>query len=417
MAKSKDTSAELDALIDSITDPNDLGQVVKMLRKRVLERALEAEMTEHLGYEKHDLDGYNGENSRNGKSKKTVLMDTGAVEIDVPRDRDGTFQPQLVKKNQRRLKGFDDQLISLYARGMTVRDIQGHIQDMYDVDVSPDTISRVTDGVLEEVRAWQNRQLDPTFPIVYFDGFVVKARSEGAVRNRTVYVVLGINMQGHKEVLGMWMAHNEGAKFWLHVMNELRSRGLQDILISCVDGLRGFPEAIEATFPHSIVQTCLVHMVRNSTRMAAYANRKKLAASLKKVYSAATEEEALVQLDAFEKEWGNKYPSVVRNWRDNWHRISPFFEFSPIIRKAIYTTNPIEALNRQLRKVTKTRGVFPNDAAVFKLLWLAVDIASRKWKMPIRQWDLAIQQLAIHFGERCPIDEYRGGYEDIKKPL
>lgn len=406
----KQRQNDVDALVASLADggnvEEDLAAAVMELKKRVMERALEAEMTEHLGYEKHAPEGYDGGNSRNGVGTKTVITDAGAVELAVPRDRNGSFEPRLVKKGQRRLKGFDDKLISLYARGLTVREIQGHLAEIYDVKVGSDLISRVTDQVLEEVRAWQNRELDRVYAMVYFDGFVVKVRHEGVVRNRTVYVVLAINMKGHKEVLGLWMAESEGAKFWLHVVNELKQRGVEDILIASVDGLKGFPEALEAGFPQTIVQTCIVHMVRNSTNMVAWKNRKKLAADLKRVYRAPTEQAALQALDDFEATWSSKYPSVAASWRNNWGRVSPFFEFSPEIRRAIYTTNPIEALNRQLRKVVKTRGHFPNDTAVFKLLWLAIDKASAKWTYPIRDWDLVIQQLAIHFEGRVPLAEY-----------
>lgn len=404
--KKTDTDALVASLAEGLTTEEDLAAAVMALKKRTLERMLEAEMTDHLGYEKHETEGYNGGNSRNGKASKTLITDTGAVELEVPRDREGTFDPQVVRKGQRRLKGFDDKLISLYARGLTVREIQGHIAEMYDVKVSPDLISRVTDQVLEEVRAWQARELDPTYAIVYFDGFVVKVRHEGAVRNRTVYVVLAVNMQGKKEVLGLWMAQSEGAKFWLHVINELKQRGVQDVLIASVDGLKGFPEALEAGFPQTIVQTCIVHMVRSSTNMVAWKNRKALTRDLKAVYRAPTEAAALDALAAFEETWGARYPTVGASWRNNWERVSPFFEFSPEIRRAIYTTNPIEALNRQLRKVVKTRGHFPNDAAAFKLLWLAIDKASKKWTMPIREWDLVLQQLAIHFPDRVPLQAY-----------
>lgn len=402
MADDTDINALLAELAGKVDGPDGLAD----LKKRAMERILQEEMNAHLGYEKHAPEGYDGGNSRNGSTTKTVLTDSGAVELRVPRDRDGTFEPRLVKKGQRRLKGFDEKVISLYARGLTVREVRGHLEEIYGVDVSPDLISRVTEGVLEEVVAWQQRRLESVYPMVYFDGFVVKVRHEGVVRNRTIYVVLGINMQGHKEVLGLWVAQNEGARFWLSVMNELRHRGVEDILIASVDGLKGFPEAIEAAFPQTIVQTCIVHMVRTSTKMVAYKNRKAVAKSLRRVYSAATEDAALAALDDFAAEWDAMYPSISKSWRDNWARISPFFEFSPEIRKAVYTTNPIEALNRQLRKVVKTRGAFPNDKAVFKLLWLAITRLSKKWTYPKQNWDLVLQQLAIHFEDRVPLQEY-----------
>lgn len=406
MADDTDINALLAELAGKVDGPDGLAAAVADLKKRAMERILQEEMNAHLGYEKHAPEGYDGGNSRNGSTTKTVLTDSGAVELRVPRDRDGTFEPRLVKKGQRRLKGFDEKVISLYARGLTVREVRGHLEEIYGVDVSPDLISRVTEGVLEEVVAWQQRRLESVYPMVYFDGFVVKVRHEGVVRNRTIYVVLGINMQGHKEVLGLWVAQNEGARFWLSVMNELRHRGVEDILIASVDGLKGFPEAIEAAFPQTIVQTCIVHMVRTSTKMVAYKNRKAVAKSLRRVYSAATEDAALAALDDFAAEWDAMYPSISKSWRDNWARISPFFEFSPEIRKAVYTTNPIEALNRQLRKVVKTRGAFPNDKAVFKLLWLAITRLSKKWTYPKQNWDLVLQQLAIHFEDRVPLQEY-----------
>ena len=407
---STDSKNDLNALVSSLASqvdsPDDLSAAVAKLQKLALERMLEAEMTEHLGYEKHAPEGYDGGNSRNGSGSKSVILDSGVVQLDVPRDRDGTFDPKVVKKGQRRLKGFDDKLISLYARGLTVREIQAHIEEIYDVHVSPDLISRVTDQVLGTVADWQSRTLERVYPIVYLDGFVVKVRKDKAVRNRTVYIALAINMRGHKEVLGLWMADNEGAKFWLHVVNELRNRGVEDILIASVDGLKGFPEAIESAFPKAVVQTCIVHMVRSSTHLVAWKNRKKVISDLKTIYQAATEEEALAALETFGAKWNEAYPSIAKTWTDNWGRISPFFEFSPEIRKAIYTTNTIEALNRQLRKITKTRGAFPTDAAVFKLLWLAIDRASRKWTYGRQNWARVLQQLAIHFEGRVPLEDY-----------
>ncbi|MCB9695031.1 MAG: IS256 family transposase [Alphaproteobacteria bacterium] len=406
MADEKDLDDLMTSLAMSVDTPDQLAEAVAELKRRALQRMLDAEMSEHLGYDKHAPEGFNGGNSRNGSTRKTVLTDTGAVELAIPRDRDGSFEPVAVPKGERRLKGFDDKVISLYARGLTVREMREHLVEIYGVEVSPSLISRVTDQVLEEVAAWQKRPLEPVYPFVYFDGFVVKVRHEGTVRNRTIHVVLAVNMRGKKEVLGLWVSQSEGAKFWLGVVNELKHRGVQDLLITSVDGLKGFPEAIEAAFPRAIVQTCVVHMVRNSTAMVAFKNRRALAADLKAVYRAASEQDALEALDAFEAKWDRLYPSVSRSWRDNWIRIAPFFEFSEEIRRVIYTTNPIEALNRQLRKVTKTRGVFPTDDAVFKLLWLAIDRASRKWTFPIKNWDLALQQLAIHFPDRVPLETY-----------
>lgn len=407
---SKKQNTNLDALVASLAgevhSAEDLSAAVAKLKKVALEQMLQAEMAEHLGYEKHSKEGYNGGNSRNGTSPKTVLLDSGAVELEVPRDRDGSFEPKVVKKGQRRLKGFDDKIISLYARGLTVREIQAHVREIYDVDVSPTLISKVTDQVLDTVQQWQRRTLDRVYPIVYLDGFVVKVRKDGAVRNRTIYIALAINMHGRKEVLGLWVADTEGAKFWLHVVNELKNRGVEDILIASVDGLKGFPEAIESAFPNTIVQTCIVHMVRSSTNLVAWKYRRSLTADLKTIYRAATETEAVKALEAFREKWDGQYPTIGRSWQQNWPRIRPFFEFGPEIRKAIYTTNSIEALNRQLRKVTKTRGAFPSDEAVFKLLWLAIDRASQKWTYTKQGWDQTIQQLAIHFGDRLPLKDY-----------
>lgn len=407
MARKKQNLEDLvDHLVDGAETAEDLSAALRKLQKRALERMLEAELEEHLGYSKHATEGYDGQNSRNGRGRKTVITEAGQVVLDVPRDREGSFEPKVVKKGQRRLKGFDDKLISLYARGLTVRDIQSHIREIYDVEVSPDLISRVTDQVLEDVQAWQTRQLDAVYPIVYFDGFVVKVRTDGVVRNRVVHIVLAINMQGHKDVLGLWITANEGAKFWLSVVSELKQRGVEDILIASVDGLRGFPEAIEAVFTKTVVQTCIVHMIRSSTRLVAWKNRRTMLKDLRKVYTAPNETAALEALSAFEETWSDRYPSVAKAWRSNWTRISPFFEFAPEVRKAVYTTNAIEGLNRQLRKATKTRGVFPNDKAVFKLLWLVIDKLRKKWTYPRQKWDLTLQQLAIHFEGRVPLDRY-----------
>jgi putative transposase len=374
------------------------------LKKAALESMLEAEMSGHLGYERHAPEGFNLENSRNGFNTKQVIVGDEAVSLDVPRDRDGTFEPQLVKKGQRRIAGFDDQVIALYARGLSVREIQEHVKEMYDVDVSPDLISRVTDQVMDDVRAWQTRALDPVYAIVYFDGFVVRVRDEGMVRNKTVYIVLGIDTEGHKDVLGMWMAQTEGAKFWMQVASDLRQREVQDILVACCDGLKGLPEAIEAVFGTTIVQTCVVHMVRHSTRFVNWKDQKALTRDLRTVYAAHNEQAALDALTAFEGTWGKAYPSIGASWRANWPRVSPFLAFPPELRRAIYTTNPIEALNRQLRKITKTRGAFPTDTSVLKLLWLAVDRAARKWEMPIHNWGRVRQQLAIVFPGRLPME-------------
>jgi transposase-like protein len=323
--------------------------------------------------------------------------------VEIPRDRDGSFEPKLVPKHQRRLEGFDERIIQLYARGMTTREIQDFFKEAYDADISPTLISRVTDAVLEDVEEWRNRRVDEVYPIVYLDGLVVKVRTDGVVTKRTVYIALGVNMEGKKEVLGLWMGGAEGASFWLHVVTELNNRGLEDILIACCDGLKGFPEAIEAVFPQTIVQTCIVHMIRNSTRLVSWGNRKKVAAALKPIYRADTEEMAARALDNFERDWRDSYPSIVRSWRTNCERFRPLFEFSKDIRRAIYTTNAIEALNSQLRKALKPKGHFPTEQAVYKVLYLALARAEKKWTMPIKKCERPLQQFDIRFPGRLSL--------------
>ncbi len=403
----KAIDAALATLLQGAKSAEDVMTVLNQLRKRGLEAVLRAEMDEHLGYAKHAPEGFNSGNSRNGFTKKRVLTDDGEVEIEVPRDREGSFEPKVVEKGQRRLKGFDDKLIALYARGMSTRDIQGHIKEIYDVDVEASLVSRVTEQVMQDVEDWQQRKLDAVYPIVFFDGLVVKVRDNGFVANKCVHVVLGIDMKGLKQVLGLWITDNEGAKFWGQVATELRNRGVNDILFACVDGLRGFPEAIEAVFPRTTVQTCIVHMIRNSLNLVAWKHRGELAQDLRGVYAAATEEAALQSLDAFESKWGRKFPSIGKSWRANWTRIAPFFAFPPEVRKAIYTTNAVESVNRQFRKVLKTRGAFPTDASVLKLLWLNCSRLSRTWTVPRQDWDLIVQQLALTFGDRVSVEAYR----------
>lgn len=396
----------IDELAKSLEDPRDLlgeGGLIKQLTAALVGRVLDEELTHHLGYERNDPAGLGTGNSRNGTNKKTLLTGNGKLPITVPRDRAGTFEPQLVRKHQRRLEGFDDKVISLYARGMTVREIQGHLQELYGVEVSPDLISRATEAVVEEVKAWQSRPLDPIWPIVYLDALVVKVRDHGVVANRAVYLALGVNLEGKKELLGLWMAKNEGAKFWLEILTDLKNRGLEDVLIMCCDGLKGFPEAIEAALPLTVVQTCIVHMIRHSLRHVPWKERRTVAKDLKEIYTALNEESALQALQEFEVRWGETYPMVVRSWRSNWERITPFLAFPQDIRRVIYTTNAIESLNRQVRKVLKNRGHFPSDQAAMKLVYLALEKASQKWTMPIRQWGRALNQLAIHFEGRIPV--------------
>lgn len=396
----------LDELLQEYEKPDDLlgeSGILKQLSKALIERSLEGEMTHHLGYAKHSSEGKNSGNSRNGRNRKNVKTGQGEISIEVPRDRNGEFEPIIVKKDQRRFDGFDDKIISMYARGMTVRDIQGHLEEIYGVDVSPTLISDVTDAVLEEVKEWQSRPLEEVYPIMYLDAIRVKVRDQGHIVNKAVHMVIGVDMDGKKDMLGMWIEREEGAKFWLKVITELQNRGVKDIFIACVDGLKGFPEAIETVYPKTQVQLCIVHMVRNSLRYVSWKDRKATARDLKMIYTAVTEEEGERALSAFEKKWDEKYPLIGKSWRNNWARIIPFFAFSKAIRKVIYTTNAIESMNMTLRKVTKSRASFPNDNAALKLLYLAVRNIMKKWTMPIRDWGAAINQFAIIFEDRVPI--------------
>jgi len=374
--------------------------LLKQLTKRIVEKAMNTEMKDHLGYEINNPDGNNTGNSRNGTSKKKILTELGDVDIAIPRDRNGEYEPQIIKKHQRRFEGFDDQIISMYGRGMTTRDIQGHLKDIYGVDVSPDLISNVTDEVLKDVKEWQNRLLDKIYPVVYFDALVVNGRTEGKVAKKAVYVALGLNMQGKKDVLGLWIGEAEGAKFWMGIMTELKNRGVEDILIACIDGLKGLPEAINAVYPQTHIQLCIVHMIRNSTKYVSYKERKILCADLKQIYSAVSEKQGLDELDDFAAKWDSKYPMISKSWKNNWANLSEFYAYPPDIRKIIYTTNAIESLNFSLRKVTKNRSAFPNDDAIFKIMYLALTNASKKWTMPIREWGAALNQFAVYFGDR-----------------
>ena len=397
------TDKLIDQLLVGCNSPDDiLGEagLLKQLTKKVAERALNAEMEQHLGYAKHAPEGKNSGNSRNGKSTKTVRSVHGEIDLDIPRDRNGTFTPLLIKKGEKQLGGFDDRIISLYARGMTTRDIQAHFEESYGVEVSATFISQVTNEVLDEVKQWQQRPLDSVYPVVYLDCLVVRSRDSGAVQNKSVYLALGINTEGEKELLGLWMAQTEGAKFWLSVMNELRNRGVQDIFIACVDGLKGFPEAIEAVFPKTQVQLCIVHQIRHSLRYVSWKQRKAIAADLKRIYGAATLAEAELALTEFAEKWDDEHPTISLSWRNNWERLSVFFDYPPEIRKVIYTTNAIESLNASLRKITKTRRSFPTDDAVMKILYLALHQISKKWTMPIRDWKAAMSQFTIIYSDR-----------------
>jgi putative transposase len=393
----------LDELLAGYEKPEDLlGEegLFKQLKRALIERALGAELTEHLGYEKGDPAGRGSGNSRNGFSSKTLKGEDGEIELAVPRDRQGSFEPQLVAKGQTHFEGFDDKVISLYARGMTVREIQGHLQELYGLEVSPDLISRVTDAVLEEVKEWQNRPLDPVYPVIIFDALRVKIRDEGLVRNKAVYLALAVTLAGNKEVLGMWIEQSEGAKFWLKVMNELKNRGVNDVLIAVVDGLKGFSEAIRTVFPETQVQTCIVHLVRHSLSFVTWKDRRTVMPALKAIYRAETEDVARRRLAEFDEAWGAKYPSIAASWRRNWEQVIPFFAYPPEVRRVIYTTNAIESLNMSLRKIIKNRGSFPNDEAAFKLLYLALRNAGKGWKRSAREWTAALNQFAILFADR-----------------
>ncbi len=369
-----------------------------LLKKQLAERMLAAELSHHLLTEAKQ--GKAG-NHRNGSSPKSVITPNGALELDIPRDRLATFEPLLVAKYQRRLAGFDDHVISMYARGMSVREIQGYLQELYGLQVSPDLISTITDEVLAEVEQWQQRPLEATYPIVYFDAMRLKIRDEGTVKNKAVYLALGIRADGRKEVLGLWIEQTEGAKFWLKVFNELKTRGLDDILIAVVDGLRGFPEAIEAVFPQAQIQTCIVHLIRHSLNLASWKDRKGLAAALKPIYQAATADAAAAMLDEFaDSDWGRRFPTVPAMWRRQWEQVIPFFAYPPEVRKIIYTTNAIESMHMQLRKIVKNRGHFPSDEAASKLLYLALRNIEKDWKMPPITWKQAANQFAILYGER-----------------
>jgi putative transposase len=406
MADKSDIPNELiDSLLANYKMPDDMfgkNGILEQLTKKVVERALEAEMTYHLGHEKHGPVTNATGNTRNGTSKKTLKGKKSDLPLAIPRDRDGSFEPQLVEKHQTHWPGFDDQIISLYARGMSVREIQGHLKELYHTEVSPALISAVTDAVADEVRQWQGRPLDAVYPILYLDCIHVKVRDSGSVSTKAVYLALGVTMSGVKELLGIWISPNEGAKFWLSVVTELQNRGVRDIFIACVDGLKGFPEAIASVFPQTQIQLCIVHMVRNSLKYVGWKQRKEAAADLKEVYGAATEELGQAALERLEQKWDASHPLIAKPWRANWQLVSPFYAYPPEIRKVIYTTNAIESLNMSLRKIIKTKGGFPNDEAVFKIFYLALRNISKKWTMPVKDWKSALNRFAIMFEERFP---------------
>lgn len=392
--------ADFDGDAEELLGKNGL---LMQIKKRTVEAMLEGELTEHLGYESSDPSGNGTGNSRNGRSAKKVQSKDGEIDLEVPRDRNGSFEPQVVRKGQRRIDAIDDMIISLYARGLSTRGIQAQLVELYGAEVSPTLISNVTNSVLEEVKTWQARPLDCVYPIIYFDCLFVKSRQDGSIRNKAVYLALGINMEGEKELLGMWLAETEGAKFWLSVFNELKTRGVEDCFIACVDGLKGLPEAIETVYPEAQVQLCIVHQVRNSLKYVTWKDRKAVAADLRAIYTAPALESAEAALAEFAHRWGEQYPAIAPSWERNWERLTPFFDYPPAIRKVVYTTNAIESLNYSLRKVIKGRGAFPHDDAIRKLLYLGLRNVSKKWTMPIRDWKAALNQFIILFGDRVPV--------------
>lgn len=402
----------LDELLEDYQGPEAiLGKdgLLKQLSKRLVERALQAELSHHLNHEQQSDNvqvasqvEQTGHNSRNGYSHKTVQGDLGRVPLQIPRDRHSTFEPVLVPKGQRRLAGLEEKVVALYARGSSTRDIQAQLQELYGVEISATLISQVTDVVIEEVRQWQSRPLEPVYPIVWLDALLVKVRDNNRVSNKAVYLALGVNLEGNKELLGLWMSQTEGAKFWLGILTELKNRGLQDIFIACVDGLTGFPDAIESVYPQTQVQLCIVHLMRNSLKYVPWKQQREVAADLKQVYQAATVEQAEDALAAFAQKWDGRYPTISQLWLRHWERIIPFFTYSSDIRRVIYTTNAIESLNRSLRKVLKNKGSFPDDESVFKLLYLALRNIAKKWTMPIPNWKAALSRFAIEFPERFP---------------
>jgi putative transposase len=375
------------------------GGLLQMLTKRLIERAMDAELTDHLGHEHGGAPPGGAGNSRNGTSPKTLHTEHGSVRIEQPRDRHGDFEPQIVSKHQRRFEGFDEKIIAMYSRRMSVRDIQAHLAEIYGVQVGYDLISRVTDAVLQDVKAWQSRPLEDLYPVLYLDALIVKVRDGTAVRRKACYVAMGVNLDGERDVLGLWFQASEGAKFWMGVLSELKQRGVQDVLIACVDGLKGFPEAIEAVFSEAWVQTCIVHLIRSSLRFVPEKNRKKVAADLRPIYTAIDAEDAEEQLLAFERTWGERYPMIARGWRDSWEQVIPFLAFPPDVRRIIYTTNSIEALHRQVRKTIKTRGHFPTEDAARKLICPSI-INAQKSRRKAYNWSAALVAFKIHFGDR-----------------
>lgn len=398
----KDMRALAAELAKNIKTEKDLSDFSKQLKKMTVEAALGAEMEEHLGYSKHAQEGHHTGNSRNGYSVKALKGDHGEVDIDVPRDRNSSFEPSIIRKGQSRLTEFDDQILSLYAKGMTTRDIVQTFKEMYGAEVSSTLISNVTKAVLEKVHEWQTRPLDEVYPIVYLDCLVVKIRQDKRVINKAVYLALGVNLEGHKELLGMWLSENEGSKFWLSILTELKNRGISDIFIACVDGLKGFPEAINTAYPQTKVQLCIVHMVRNSLRFVPWKDKKQVAVDLKRIYASITVDEAERELTDFEAKWDKKYAAISQSWRTHWPNLITLFDYPQEIRKVIYTTNAIESLNSVIRKAIKNRKLFPHDDSALKVIWLAIQSAAKKWTMPIHHWNVALNQFMIEYQGRLP---------------
>jgi putative transposase len=385
-----------------LQSPSDLAKLSRELLKITVEASLNAEMDDHIGYAKHSPDGYNSGNSRNGYNRKTLKGEHGAIEIETPRDRNGSFEPVFVAKNQTRLTKFDDQILLLYAKGMTTRDIVETFAELYGADISPALVSQVTDAVLEKVVEWQTRPLDSVYPILYLDCIVVKIRQDKRVINKAVYVAVGVNSHGHKELLGLWMSENEGAKFWLSVLTELKNRGVKDVFVACIDGLTGFPEAIATVFPKTQVQLCIVHMMRHSLAFVSWKDRKAVAAGLKVIYQSITVTEAEQELEAFARQWDKQYPSISASWRRHWVNLIAFFDYPDEIRKVIYTTNAIESLNSVIRKATERRKLFPSDQSAMKVVYLAIEQAAKKWSMPIQNWKPALNQFMMLYEDRLP---------------
>lgn len=396
----KKLQAMAEELAKDVKTPEDLSTLSAFLTKLTVEAALKGEMNHHLGYNKNSPTGHHSGNSRNGYSTKKLKGEHGKLDIQAPRDRNASFEPHLVKKGQSRITGMDDQILSLYAKGMSTRDIVATFQEMYGADISAGLVSQVTNAVIEQVVEWQNRPLEAVYPIVYLDCIVLKIRQDKRVINKAIYLALGVNVEGHKELLGMWISENEGAKFWLSVLTDLKNRGVKHLLIACVDGLKGFPDAINATFPDTKVQLCIVHMVRNSLKFVPWKDYKELTSDLKLIYKSISEQEANLELDRFAEKWDEKYPQISKSWRANWVNLITIFDYPDDIRKVIYTTNAIESLNSVIRKSVKTRKVFPNDDAAMKVIYLAVEAASKKWTMPIRDWKPALNRFMIEFEEQ-----------------